>query len=534
MKKYILLLLTLNPIATYSLAQRPTLTKEEKIQAVDMISDFFGKPAPSKTPVPDVIAEKGLPVNLNPADFDKKLALFTSSFYFKESSFQDNEARIEADVFHLPNMDLISGEFAWTKTNAKEGGTLEIVKKEDQYKMSSMDFFNEVVVYKPQTGKTLNTIEGTFSFNYPTEFSQIRFTKADIGKGKDIEGETVKLMSIENDIAVFQINRKDENSHLNYYALNTKGLPLYLEVTRSEVPKTIYDLLDKNGKIPADKKKLLVDKFDDLLKEPVICYIKALGTIAQLVVVKPKGITSKKVPIVVHHAPDFQKGETALPYERFENLPADLKYDKLSETDLANLTLKADRTNDGYNNHKIILSVPNSPNSAYAKVEFKDVVATQAGKNAPFDPQGAFYDDKPKTYSFRLDPPGGDQPIDCDLIKGTVLISYPVEISTQTFPINAPADNFEMKNPITVTYFTADTDLDGSGDAKPKRAYAANGLRLKRVEGFYTGGSKNDRSYTEYIYWGKPATIQIDKATKWVTKEIPFSLAPAPKKPKPF
>ncbi len=534
MKKYILLLLIINLGVRYSFAQKPNLTKEEKIQAVEMLSDFFGKPSPSKNPIPDVIAEKGLPVNLDPTDFDKKLALFTNSFYFKESSFRDNEARIEADVFHLPNRDLVSGEFAWNKINAKEGGTLEIEKKEDPYKMSSMDFFNEVVMFKPKPDKTLSTIEGTFSFSYPTAFSQVNFAKTEIGIGKVIEGETVTLISMENDIAVFQINRKNENSNLNYYALNAKGDPLYLEVTRSEVPKTIYDLLDKNGKIPAEKKKQLVDKFDDLLKDPVICYIKALGTIAQLVVVKPKGITSKKVPVTAQCTPDFQNGETSIPYERYENLPTALKYDKLSESDLSNLTLKADRTNDGNNNHLIILSVPNSPNSAYAKVEFKDVVATLVGKNAPFDPQGAFYDEKPKTYSFRLDPPGGDQPIDCDLIKGTVVISYPVEISTQVFPVNAPADNFEMKNPVTVTYFTADEDLDGSGDAKPKRAYAANGMRLKRVEGIYSGGSKNNRSYMEYIYWGKPETIQIDKATKWVTKEIPFSLAPAPKKPKPF
>jgi hypothetical protein len=534
MKKHILLLISLGLISSYLSAQTPKLSKEEKVQAVEMLSDFFGKPSPSKTPVPDVISEKGLPSTLSSADFDKKLSLFTNSFYFKESSFRDNETRIEADVFHLPNMDLISGEFAWNKINTKEGGTLEIIKKEDPYKMSSMDFFNEVVMFKPQDGKELKTIEGTFSFSYPTSFSQMNFAKTEIGIGKVIEGETVTLMSMENDIAVFQINRKSEKSDLSYYALNAKGQPLSLEVTRSEVPKTVYDLLDKNGKIPADKKKQLVDKFEDLLKDPVICYIRALGTIAQLVVVKPKGMTNKKIPIEVHRAPDFQRGETVLPYERYENLSTALKYDKLPETDLANLTLKIDRTDDGYNNHKIILSVPNSANSAYAKVEFKDVVATQAGKNVPFDPQGAFYDEKPKTYSFRLDPPGGDQPIECDLIKGTVVISYPVEISTQIFPVTSPADNFEMKNPITVTYFSADEDLDGSGEAKPKRAYAANGMRLKRVDGIYTGGSKDNRSYTEYIYWGKPATIQIDKATRWITKEIPFSLKPVPKKPKAF
>ncbi|MBA4851111.1 hypothetical protein H1R81_11955 [Emticicia sp. BO119] len=509
------------------------LSREEKIKAVEMLSDFFGKPTPSKTPVPDVISEKGLPTNLNSVDFDKKLALFTNSFYFKQSSFRDNEARIEADVFHLPNMDLVNGQFIWNKATAKEGGNLEIVPKPDGNMMSSMDFFNEVVEYKPQNGKTLNMIEGTFFFTYPVEFVQINFTKDDIGKEKNIEGEKVKLMSIENDIAVFEINRKTEDSQLSYYALSAKGEPLELTVMRSEVPKTIYTLVDKNGKIPEDKKKELVDKFDQLLKEPIISYVKALGTIAQLVIIKPKGISSKKIPIVVHRTPDFQHGETVLVNERYANIP-EIKYDKFSEADLTNLTLKADRTNDGMNNHKIILSVPNSFNSAYAKVEFKDVVATNAGKNSQFEPQGAFYDDKPKTFSFRLDPPGGDQPIDADLIKGTVVITYPVEITTEIFPVNAPADHFEMKNPLTVSYFTNDDDLDNSGDFKPKRAYAANGMQLKRVEGFYTGGSMNGKNYMEYVYWGIPATIQIDKATKWVTKEIPFSLKPAPKKPKEF
>ncbi|GAB3518670.1 hypothetical protein GCM10027442_39250 [Emticicia fontis] len=516
-----------------SLAIAQKMSREDKIKAVEMLSDFFGKPTPSKTPVPDVISAKGLPTNLNSADFDKRLALFTNSFYFQQSSFRDNEARIEADVFHLPNMDLVNGQFIWNKATTQEGGALEIVPSPMPNRMSSMDFFNEVVTYKPQNGKTLNTIEGTFSFTYPTEFKQVILTKADIGKEKDLEGEMVKLMSIENDIAVFEINRKTEDSQMNYYALNAKGEPLELTVMRSEVPKTVYNLLDKNGKIPEDKKKELVDKFDNLRKEPIISYVKALGTIAQVVIVKPKGISTKKIPIVVHRTPDFPHGEMNIANERYDNLPP-VKYDKLSEADLSNLSLKADRTNDGLNNHLIILSAPNSINSAFAKVEFKDVVATNGGKNSPFEPQGAFYDDKPKTFSFRLDPPGGDQPIDADLIKGTVVITYPVEIITEVFPVNAPADKFEMKNPLTVTFFRFDDDLDNSGELKPKRAYAANGMPLKRVEGFYTGGSKDGKNYMEYIYWGKPATIQIDKAAKWVTKEIPFSLKPAPKKPKEF
>jgi hypothetical protein len=531
MKKYILLLFILGISSSLLLAQN--LSREDKIKAVEMLSDFFGKPLPSKTPVPDVISEKGLPNNLNTGDFDKKLTFFSNSFYFQQSSFRDNEARIEADVFHLPNMDLVSGQFNWTKATAKEGGNLEIVPNAFANRTSTLDFFNEVVEYKSQAGKTLNTIEGTFSFTYPTEFKQITLTKADIGKEKDLDGEIVKLISIENDIAVFEIKRKSEDSKLNYYALNAKGEPLQLEVMRSEVPKTIYNLIDKNGKIPENQKKMLVDKFDDLRKDPIISYVKALGTIAQLVIVQPKGMSSKKIPIVVNRTPDFQHGETTLAHERYENLPP-VKYDKLSEADLSNLTIKADRTNDGLNNHKIILSVPNSFNSAYAKVEFKDVVATYAGKNSPFEPQGAFYDDKSKTFSFRLDPPGGDQPIDADLIKGTVVINYPVEITTEILPVDASADKFEMKNPLTVVYFTNDDDLDNSGEFKPKRAYAANGMQLKRVEGFYTGGSKDGKSYMEYVYWGKPATIQIDKATKWVTKEIPFSLKPAPKKPKEF
>ncbi|RFS18439.1 hypothetical protein [Emticicia sp. C21] len=531
MKKYVLLSIIICINASLSIAQK--ISREEKIKAVEMLSDFFGRPTPSKTPVPDVISEKGLPANLNTADFDKKLALFTNSFYFQQSSFRDNEARIEADVFHLPNMDLVNGQFLWNKATTKEGGTLEIVPRPDQNRMSSMDFFNEVVTYKPQNGKTLNTIEGTFSFTYPTEFKQITLTKADIGKEKDLDGEMVKLLSIENDIAVFEIKRKTEDSRLNYYALNAKGEPLQLEVIRSEVPKSIYSILDKDGKIPEARKKELVDKFDDLRKEPIISYVKALGTIAQLVIVQPKGTSSKKIPIVVHRTPDFQHGETTLSHERYENLPT-IKYDKIAEADLANLTIKADRTNDGLNNHKIILSMPNSFNSAFAKVEFKDVVATDAGKNSPYTPQGAFYDNKPKTFSFRLDPPGGDQPIDADLIKGKVEITYPVEITTEILPVNAPSDKFEMKNPLTVTYFTNDDDLDNSGEFKPKRAYAANGMQLKRVEGFYTGGSKDGKNYMEYVYWGKPATIQIDKATKWVTKEIPFSLKPAPKRPKEF
>ncbi|RYU92967.1 hypothetical protein [Emticicia agri] len=533
MKNSILLLLITGITPLLTIAQHRNLSKEEKIQAVEMISDFFGKPTPSKTPVPDVISEKGMPTNLNSADFDKKLALFTNSFYFKESSFRANEARIEADVFHLPNMDLVKGQFVWNKATAKEGGTLEIEPKPDPSMMPSMDFFNEVVTYKPKDGKTLNTIEGTFSFTYPTEFVQITFTKADIGKEKEIDGERVKILSIENDIALFEIQRKTEESRLSYYALNAKGEPLALTVMRSEVPKTIYTIMEKHGKIPEDQKKDLVDKFDKLLKEPIICYVKALGTIAQLSIINPKGTSSKKIPIVVHRTPDFQHGETTLVNERYENTQV-VKYDKLSEADLANLTIKADRTNDGLNNHLVVLSVPNSFNSGFAQVAFKDVVATDAGKNSPFEPQGAFYDEKPKTFRFRLDPPGGDQPIDADLIKGKVVITYPVEITTETIPVNAPAAQFEMKNPLTVTYFTNDDDLDNSGDIKPKRAYAANGMQLKRVEGFYTGGSKDGKNYMEYVYWGKPATIQIDKATKWVTKEIPFSVKTVPKKPKEF
>jgi len=91
-----------------------------------------------------------------------------------------------------------------------------------------------------------------------------------------------------------------------------------------------------------------------------------------------------------------------------------------------------------------------------------------------------------------------------------------------------------MATPITVKYFPKDDALDLSGNVKPMRAYASNGMLLKKLEGFYKGGSENDKSYIEYIYWGTPTSIQIDSATKWITKEIPFAVKPAPKTVKKY
>ena len=359
MKKYVVMLTALI-ISNQLLAQpNPKMTKEEKMQAIDMISALFEKPVPSKVPVPEAISDKGLPKDIPQADFDKKIALFTNSLYFKPSHFNENEVDVEADYFHLPNFDLINGSYKWAKGVAKDGTNIEVSSKNAGSSQSTLDFLQEAIAYKPKAGKTLASIDGTFSMNYSTGFSQITFTKADIGKEKNLEGTIIKLLNIDNDIAMFQLTNRQDG--ISYYGLNSKGEPLYLEISKSEIPKTFYDAIGSDGKISASKKKEIVEKFEFIPEtEPIIGYIKARGSIAQLMVAKAKSFVKKDVPVKALKAPDFEKGEQVGSHERYENMPTAPHFDKITDADLAKSTLKIARMNEmfGFNNHVIIVSVP--------------------------------------------------------------------------------------------------------------------------------------------------------------------------------
>ena len=338
---------------------------------------------------------------------------------------------------------------------------------------------------------------------------------------------------MENDLAFFQISGK---SDLVYFAQNAKGESLFLETLQAEIPKVVYDAIGKDGKLSAKKKQEFLDKFDTMPNEnqPMMSYIKALGSVSQLIVVKPMKFVSKEVPVKVLKTPDFKAKIFTVNRERYENLPANFHYDKITDADLANLSVKIRRSNDGLNNHVVLVSVPNSFNSASARVEFKDVLAKKGGKNVEFEGQGAFYEEKEKNFSYRLEPKSGDKPIEVDEIKGTISITFPAEITTMNLPANKKSEDFELISPSRVRFFRKESDLDNSSSVKPIRAYAANGMALKRMEGISSSGSENSKSYVEYMFWGKVAAVQVDVATKWLTKEIPFSVKPAAKTEKKF
>ncbi|MES2518713.1 MAG: hypothetical protein V4585_11435 [Bacteroidota bacterium] len=529
MKKTVFLLFVVMTSQQLLAQTKLMMTKEEKMQAIDMISAIFEKPLPSKIPILDVISEKKIPTNFTQSELNEKIMLFTKSLYFKKSVFRDNEVDIEADFFHLPNSDVIQGKFNWLKGVTSDGSSIKVVAKNSNNSFSTVDFLNEILEITPTTGKPLIKIEGTFSLNYPTVFSQIFFLKSEIGKEKNIDGGTIKLLLMENDIAQFQIsNHQDE---LTYYALNDKGEVLSLEISRSEIPKVFYEAIGDDGNISENKKKEIVDKFELIPeKEPTICYIKARGSIAKLIVVSSKNIISKQIPIMAHKMPDFQNGESVNGSNERYDLRLTPLFDKINDLDLTKLPLKISRQNEmfGFNNHMIHLSMPNSPNAAFAKVEFKDVDVTKAGNKVEFEPQGAFYDENLQAFSFRIEPTSGDIPVDCDLIKGSISIQYPTEIITQKLPVNVKSDAFEMINPNAVKFFEIDDDPTGESLPKTFKAFATNGLALKKVEGNFTAGSANGRRYTDFTFWGKVAFVQISKVTKWINAEIPFSLKPSP------
>ena len=190
----------------------------------------------------------------------------------------------------------------------------------------------------------------------------------------------------------------------------------------------------------------------------------------------------------------------------------------------------------GYNTPSVIVHLPATDNSAYAKVEFPDAKPLgKDGKVLPHEIENGLYDSDTHATQIRFVAPDRKDLVPLVRATGRVTIHYPVAMHT-TAVRNSP-QAADLGIAIDGPYVTYSEKALGLTDAaaftgiEPLRAYDASGKRLERYEGFQRTEFKNEVSKRTVAFWGPVASVRFDTVDGWSDLEIPFDLPAAPMRP---
>jgi hypothetical protein len=134
-------------------------------------------------------------------------------------------------------------------------------------------------------------------------------------------------------------------------------------------------------------------------------------------------------------------------------------------------------------------------------------------------------------HSFRMETKDDQQPVDYEVATGKLDIRYPLLITTRKVP--APGEPAVAKiQRCEVIAYTDKGLLETNKLRTPLRAFDKQGRQLAEVDLGSMSGSDDEGSYRRHRFWGDVAWVEMDEAEAWKDIIIPFSLKPAPPRPK--
>lgn len=513
-------------------AQEPN--REQVKQFLEFLAEGFADMKPSPGPVLDVPDDDPQATDLSPAAIKKGLALYQSSFSFSVGEGSPTLA-IESDPALVPGSRFVTAQIRWRRAPAPgQKGAPDQEPAAPVAELQPLRDLAQTQLPLPSPAmKRAKRLDGQLTVRYPVRIAVAELAANAVDRAKPLGQATCRLEAMENDVAT--VSCTGEAQGIEVLPLSAKGVVLDTSSSMAG-PTMIHRELKKSRKpSPALVEKLLANP-DDLGKEGGTWVLKAKGKIAKLLVRLPVEHQSATLPLQAFPLPDFA-GKTcpAIPAPHFAPPVPVEAFAQASEAQVRQGTAIVAGRSDamiGYNNQLIHFVLPSIPNSRLATLEVKDLVLKKAGAKVVFEPQGPFQDSKVGgRYSFRMEPPGGAEPVVYDTATGKAVLRYPVQVVTRK--VAAPGEPGVAKiEGCQVRRYSDGSNLDLTSGRPPLRAYDKEGRSLRMITSYSIGGMDDVGAYSGVRFWGEVAWVEIDEVKQWRDITIPFSLKPAPLLPK--
>ena len=513
-------------------AQAPD--REQVKQFLEFLAEGFADMKPSKGPVLDVPDDEPRATGVTAAAIKQGLALYQSSFSFSMGE-RSPTLDIESEPALVPGSQFVRAQIRWREAPAPgQKAAPDLEPAAPATEMEPLRGLARVQLRLPAPAlKRALRLDGQLTVRYPARLAVVELAASAANQDKPLGQATCRLAAIENDVAT--VSCTGETDGIEVLPLSAKGVVLDTSSSMAG-PTMIYREVKKSRKpSPALVEKLLANP-DDLGKEGGTWVLKAKGKIARLLVLLPVEHQSETLPVQAFPLPDFT-GKTcpAIPAPHFAPPVPVEAFAQASEAQVKQgTTIVAGRSDAmiGYNNQVIHFVLPSIPNSRLATLEVKDLVLKKAGAKVAFEPQGPFQDGKlGGRYSFRMEPPSGDQPVVHDTATGKAVLHYPVQVVTRK--VAAPGEPGVAKiEGCQVRRYSDGSNLDLTSGRPPLRAYDKEGRSLRMITNYSIGGMDDVGAYSGVRFWGEVAWVEVDEVKQWKDLTIPFSLKPAPLLPK--
>lgn len=391
-----------------------------------------------KAPKSEKIHERDAPSVFTEAEIEKGISLFNKSLSVRKSPFQGNELKIDLeDGYHVLNPQLTKFNFNVQKLVTTKLKEMPIRADVTIDPTSPFETFPINTVFKD----TVQRIEGELTVKYFAQFKTYTFTKADIGKPRNINGINITLKALENGFYQYETDKKQDSTWFSCpFSKNNERLATdmfgmstsrYLDSLLQNAKRT-----DKKGWLVTDAvMKQLVQMLntpngnDKLYEKGVLNYCSAWGTIDHIVLYVPFDLRTKKYKLAIY-------SETSRPRERYENTRQIRQFATLDEAQIKAqfkpiLTHDDMFSSDDAPKKKLSFDIPANENMRLATIEVLNFKGAKNGKwenivkNESFD---AYQTNQSKGYYKTYNVKAANY----DAVQGDVRLKFPVSFVETT------------------------------------------------------------------------------------------------------
>jgi hypothetical protein len=428
--------------STLSAQKGKIYTEKEVQQIIDVFCDLkksmLNDPK-YKAVKPEKIESRELPSVFTEAEMERSVTLFNKSLSVSKSPFRskDNELSLRFDDYHVLNPQLTKLTF-----NAQKLVTTKL--KETPIRADvAIDPTQPFILFPVNTvlKDTVQRIEGEMTMTYYAQFKTYSFSKADIGKPRNINGINVTLKTLENGFYQYTTDKKGDSTWRSYpFSKNNEWLAsdnFSLSTSRfldSLLQNAKY--VDKKGWVVTDAvtKQMLQlvntpNANDKIYDKGTLNSASAWGTIDHVVFYVPFDLRTKKYKLAIY-------SESSRPQERYENRRFVRQFVTLDEAQIKaqfkpTLTPEDEFSSEKSPKKKLSFDIPTNENMKLATIKilstrglrngkWETIAESELGYAYQTNLSKGYY----KTYNLKVD--------NFEALQGEVRIKFPVSFVETT------------------------------------------------------------------------------------------------------
>jgi hypothetical protein len=337
---------------------------------------------------------------------------------------------------------------------------------------------------------------------------------------------TLKVERIEKDLALVWIDKSDE--YLELIACNTEGEILGWK-QKGGVDYLLYTNHYPDKKATEKQIEEYARRYTqkETSDHETILYIRAKGIIDHVLAVAPAQFTSETGTISIPRAPGTRGGCEDVEKERYAKRRRPPAYGPCPFTQkqiAGEITGTLTRSEAHYrlNALSLRLSLPNVLHSSCAEVTLHNLTPTHTGKVVTVAQPRLYASPDGLSHSASIRPEGDeDGVVECDRVKAKLTVRYPLQVARDPSPEGFTIDGCR----VTITGELSAKTYDE--ESPFFRAFNDEGIPLKRYPS-RTTGSKDGIPYVAYAFWGKVASVECDKPSRFITIPVELDLPVPP------